>query len=78
MYLQCNSVIFVNCTICLIYGVVIGIIYYKHRKNLKAILEFDEGEKAEDKMSSSDDEEEIVHNKSLKSSEKQSLLDKQP
>lgn len=76
MYSDCDLVIFINCTIYLIYGVVIAILYYKHRKNLKAIKEFDEPEKVDDNMSSSDDEEEIEVNKSLKQSEKQSLLEK--
>jgi hypothetical protein len=59
-----------------IYGVVIAILYYKHRKNLRAIKEFDEPEKVSEGMSSSDDEEEIEVNKSLKTSERESLVEK--
>lgn len=38
---HCYIVIFINCTVLLIYGVVIAVLYYKHRKNLKAIKEFE-------------------------------------
>lgn len=65
-----------NCTIYLIFGVVISILYYKHRKNLRAIKDFDEPEKIDEEELSSDDDADLEMNKSLRSHEKYSLVEK--
>lgn len=71
-----HSVIYINVTIYILYGVIISVLFYKHRKNLKAIKDYDEPEKPSASERSSDDDEEIEISKSLRRSDKESLQDK--